>query len=402
MIALTGIYQVDPYLLQYRTCVKGFIEEAGKTGILFEDTIFYPEGGGQPSDRGTLVCDVRRTSHEVIYVEQRPGGIVHWIAGEITPVLGAEVLMTVDAELRRDHMQQHHGQHILSAVFERNYHWETVGFHLGSETSTIDLSVEDISPEVLQEVELEVNRIIMENIPVKTECFQREELSKDVIKKLPTDQREVRLVIIPGVDENACCGTHPRSTGEVGPCKILKTERIRGNVRLYFICGERTITWMGKTAAELQQLEKVIGASGIEAIGRLAKREAELKKLQKERKELLGFKYRYLAEELAPEAFSTGETKILLKYFPAGDMEMLRGIAAAWCNQPNKLAVLFGGTGPFEVVLARGQGVTTAMNTLATELWPILQGKGGGSAELVQGKAQELPLEQVKERLVGC
>ncbi|MEG6521448.1 alanyl-tRNA editing protein [Desulfotomaculum sp. 1211_IL3151] len=393
---MTGIYQVDPYLLQYRTCVKGFIEEEGKTGILFEETIFYPEGGGQPSDRGNLVCVARRTSHEVIYVEQRPEGIVHWIAGDIIPVVGAEVLMTVDAEMRRDHMQQHHGQHILSAVFERDYHWETVGFHLGSEISTIDLAVGDISPEVLQAVELEVNRIIMENIPVKTECFQREELSKDLIKKLPMDQREVRLVIISGIDENACCGTHPRSTGEVGPCKILKTERIRGNVRLYFICGARTITWMGKTLAELQQLEKVIGASGSEAIGRLAKREAELKKLQKERKELLGLKYRYMAEELAAEAFFTGETRILLKYFPQGDMDLLRGIAAAWCNQPKQVAVLLGGTGPFDVVLARGQEVTTAMNTLATELWPILKGKGGGNAELVQGKAEELPLEKVK------
>ncbi|GAB6180268.1 serine-tRNA(Ala) deacylase AlaX [Desulfotomaculum defluvii] len=398
---MSGIYQVDPYLLQYRTCVKGFIEEGGKTGILFEETIFYPEGGGQPSDRGTLVCESRRTSHEVLQVEQRLEGIVHWIAGEIKPVLGAEVLMTVDAELRRDHMQQHHGQHILSAVFERNYHWNTVGFHLGKETSTIDLSVEDIPTNVLLEVELEVNKIVMQNIPVQSEYKQREDLSQELIAKIPEDQKEVRLVIIPGIDENACCGTHPRFTSEVGPCKILKTEKIRGHIRVFFICGERTINWMWKIQDNLQQLEKVIGASGSEAIGRLEKRDLELKKLQKERKELLGLKYRYLAEELTQRAIFLNDLNILVHHFPEADMEMLRGIAACWCEQPDRVAVLMGETGPYSVVLARSQGVKTSMKSLVAELWPIIKGKGGGSADFVQGKAQELPLEQVKERVIS-
>ncbi|ABO50843.1 phage tail protein I [Desulforamulus reducens MI-1] len=399
---MTGIYQVDPYLLQYRTNVKGFIEDQDKTGILFEETIFYPEGGGQPSDRGTLVCDARRTSHEVLHVEQRPEGIVHWIAGSLKPTIGASVLLTVDAERRQDHMQQHHGQHILSAVFERNYGWDTVGFHLGPETSTIDLTVGDISQDVLQEVELEVNRIIMENIPVKTEYYKREDLGQELIKKLPSDQNEVRLVVIPGIDENACCGTHPQRTGEVGPCKILKIEKLRGNIRLSFICGERTIAWMRQTADTLHQLEKAIGASGNEALIRLEKREVELKKLQKERKELLSLKYRYLAKELATEAISSGETSILIQHFSEADMEMLRGVATSWCAQSGRVAVLMGGTGPFDVVMARGSGVATSMNSVAAELWPVLEGKGGGSAELVQGKAQKLPVEQLKEMVASA
>ncbi|PHJ39083.1 hypothetical protein P378_05780 [Desulforamulus profundi] len=123
--------------------------------------------------------------------------------------------MTVDAERRRDHMQQHHGQHILSAVFERNYGWDTVGFHLGEETCTIDLNVSYVPPEVVREVETEVNRVVMENLPVKIECCHRKDLAPEYLKKLPPDQEEVRLVIIPGIDENACCGTHPRFTGEM-------------------------------------------------------------------------------------------------------------------------------------------------------------------------------------------
>lgn len=396
---MQGIYQVDPYLLQYRTKITGSIEDNGRTGILFEETIFYPEGGGQPSDRGTLVCDIHRSSHEVLHVEQRPEGIVHWIAGTVQPFIGAGVLLTVDAERRRDHMQQHHGQHILSAVFERNYGWDTVGFHLGEETCTIDLNVSDVPPEVVREVETEVNRVVMKNLPVKIEYCHRKDLAPEYLKKLPPDQEEVRLVIIQGIDENACCGTHPRFTGEVGPVKLLKTEKVRGNVRLHFICGERTIQWMCLTAETLHQLEQAAGASGSEAISRLEKREAELKKLQKERKELLSLKYRFIAGEQEDRAVRTGDLTLLVDHFAAADMEMLRGVAAAWCAKPGRVAVLTGGAGPFDVVLARSKGVTVPMNRLAADVWPLLKGKGGGSVDLVQGKAQELPLDEMKKMI---
>lgn len=396
---MQGIYQVDPYLFQYRTKVAGSIEEDGRTGILFEETIFYPEGGGQPSDRGTLVCDTRRSSHEVLHVEQRPQGIVHWIAGTVQPIIGASVLLTVDAERRRDHMQQHHGQHILSAVFERNYGWETVGFHLGEESCTIDLTVQDLPIEVLREVEAEVNRIVMENLPVKIEHYHRTELAPELLQKLPPDQEQVRLVVIPSVDENTCCGTHPRFTGEVGPVKLLRTEKVRGCVRLHFICGERTVHWMWQTAETLRQLEQAAGASGSEAISRLEKREAELKRLQKERKELLFLKYDFLAGQQEERAAKMGDTVVALEHFPEADMETLRGTAAAWCANPGRAAIFTGGSGPFDVVLARGAGVTVSMNQLASNLWPLLKGKGGGSADLVQGKAQELLPDAIKKTI---
>jgi len=394
---LQGIYQVDPYLLQYRSKVVGHVSDNGKVGVLIEDNIFYPEGGGQPSDRGTLVC--ARRSYEVVHVEQRPEGIVHWLAGTDAPSAGAGVFMRVDAERRRDHMQQHHGQHIISAVFEQKYGWETIGFHLGEETSTIDLHVKDLSGQVLQEVETEVNRIVMENLPVKVETYQRAALSPELLKRLPPGEEEVRLVIIPGIDENACCGTHPRYTGEVGPVKLLKTEKIRGQVRLHFICGERTVRWMWQTAESLRKLEQAVGASGSEAISRLEKREAALKKLQKERKELLNFKYQYLAEEQWQRALDVGGVLVLMKHFPEADMEMLRGLAAAWCAKPGRLAVLTGGNGPFDVVLARGEGVEIPVNRLAADLWPLCKGKGGGSPDFVQGKAQALPLKEIQKMI---
>lgn len=396
---MQGLYQIDPYLLQYRTRVSGSIEEKGRTGIIFEETIFYPEGGGQPSDRGTLVCDAKRTSYEVMHVEQRPEGIVHWIAGEMTPVIGNSVLMTVDPERRRDHMQQHHGQHILSAIFEREYGWDTVGFHMGDVTSTIDLAVGDVNPKILAEVEFTVNRVVMENIPVKTEVYRKEELNPQLLKKLPPEEEEVRLVIIPGIDENACCGTHPRRTGEVGPVKLLKTEKVRGQVRLSFICGERAVQWMQQTADTLQRLEKAIGASGEEALICLDKREVELKKLQKERKELLPLKFKSLAGEMAQQAVAVGPCQLLLRHLPKADMELLRGLAGAYCSETGRLAVLLGGSAsPYDVLICRsGQGVSVAANQISTELWPLLEGKGGGSKDLVQGKAQQFSLDQVRE-----
>lgn len=389
------IYKQDPYLLQYRSQVIGCICENGKNGILTADTIFYPEGGGQPADRGTLVC--ARRSYEVIHVEERAEGIVHWLAGTDRPKIGDSILMTVDAERRRDHMQQHHGQHILSAVLENNYGWETVGFHLGEATSTIDLNTNEIPAEILQQVEEEVNGIVMANLPVKVEVYRREELPEAMIKKLPQGQEEVRLVIIPDIDENPCCGTHPRRTGEVGPVKILKTDKVRGNVRLHFICGSRTIQWMWQTAATLNSLEQAIGASGQEALSRLAKRERELKILQKERKELLPLKYSYEAQKLEGNAAMVGKSTVVVQHFKEADMSMLRGIAAAWCEKPERLAVLAGGQAPnYELVMARGQAVPLDLNKLAKQIWPLLQGKGGGTPQLVQGKATVLPLAELR------
>ncbi|AEF94566.1 Threonyl/alanyl tRNA synthetase SAD [Desulfotomaculum nigrificans CO-1-SRB] len=390
---MPGIYD-DPYIFQFRSNVIGSIKENGKMGVLLENTIFYPEGGGQPSDRGTMVS--ARRCYEVVHVEQRPEGIVHWLAGTSVPENGASVLMSIDADRRQDHMQQHHGQHIISAIFEQKYGWDTVGFHLGEETSTIDLTTDKIPLHVLQEVEEEANRVVMENLPVKIETYDREQLNPALLKKVPPDQEKVRLVTISGIDENACCGTHPRATGEVGPVKLLKTEKVRGNTRLHFICGLRTIRWIRQTAETLRSIEDAVGAVGSEAITRINNREAELKKLQKERKELLTFKYRHLADQLKEQALFIGDTYLIsVQHFPDGDMELIRGVAAIWCEQPQRVAVLTAGTGPFDVVMARGAEVAPAMNQLAAQVWPILKGKGGGSADLVQGKAQELPAEQL-------
>ncbi len=395
---MRGIYLQDPYLLQYRSLVTGSVSENGRNGIFLEKTIFYPEGGGQPADNGTLVC--ARRSYEVLHVEERADGIVHWLAGIEVPKIGSTVFMTVDEARRRDHMQQHHGQHILSAILEQKYGWQTIGFHLGEETATIDLTTREIAPELLLEVEEEVNHIVMENLPVKVENYRREELPESLLQKIPGDEEEIRLIIIPGIDENACCGTHPQNTGEVGPVKIVKTEKVRGNLRLHFICGARTIRWMGQTAITLRNLEQAIGATGGEALSRLEKREAELKKLQKERKELLFLKYRWQAEQQESCAAMLGDVSVLVQHFAEADMELLRGIAAAWCEKPGRLAVLAGGGGPsYDIVMARGQAVPVAVNTLSGDIWPLLKGKGGGSPDIVQGKASELPLNEVKKRL---
>ncbi|GAB6157953.1 DHHA1 domain-containing protein [Desulfotomaculum varum] len=392
---MSKLYQVDPYLLQYRSEISGHMEKNGRVGVLIKDNIFYPAGGGQPADRGTLVC--ARHSYEVVDVEQTPEGIVHWLAGADAPAVGAGIFMRVDAERRLDHMQQHHGQHIISAVFERQYGWATAGFHLGEQTSTIDLTVSELSDQILQQVEAEANQIVMENLPVQVKTYRRTDLSPELLHKLPPGEQEVRLVIIPGLDENPCCGTHPRYTGETGPIKLLKTEKVRGQVRLHFICGTRTVGWMWQTYVLQRRLEQAIGAAGQEAVSRLAKREAELKKLQKERKELLQYKYHFLAEAQVPQALHAGGVLVLLQHLPEADTDMLRGLAAAWCSKPGRLAVLAGGCGPYDLLLARGAGVACPVNRLAEGLWPLCQGKGGGSAEVVQGKAQILPLPEIKQ-----
>ncbi|MDO7788466.1 alanyl-tRNA editing protein [Desulforamulus aquiferis] len=397
MYFLRGLYQDDPYLLQFRSKVTGSIAEEEKTGILIENTVFYPEGGGQPSDQGNLVC--ARRSYEVLHVEERNGQIIHWIAGTAMPSLGTEVLMTVDAERRRDHMQQHHGQHIISAIFEQQYGFETIGFHLGQETCTIDLKTSNLSPELLKEAEIEANNIVMENLPVKTEYYRRDQLAPELMAKLPSEQTEVRLVIIPGIDENACCGTHPRYTGEVGPIKLLKTEKVRTHVRLHFICGLRAVIWMQGTANLLKDLEDAVGAAGSEAVTRINKREQEIKQFQRERKELLKFKYQAIAGELRNKAQRINDVTLIIQHIDDADMDMLRGLACS-LNLENQVTILAGGQGPFNVVFACGQSTPVPASKLAEHIWPLLKGKGGGSSGFVQGAAQELPLDRLTEEVI--
>ncbi len=248
----------------FRKTAAGVIlaaEADAKTGggrIALDGTVFYPEGGGQPADRGTLTLADGTVLH-VTDVHETNGIIWHTVdALPETAQPGAVVTGTIDWEWRFDKMQQHTGEHILSGILHQMFGAENVGFHIGSDAVRMDTSV-PISAEGLREAELAANRIIWENVPVLITYPTPEELAALTYRSKKEIAGQVRIVTIPGADVCACCGTHTAATGQVGQIKILTSENYKGGVRLSVVCGGRAL----REAQAMRSRQADIGATGL-------------------------------------------------------------------------------------------------------------------------------------------
>jgi alanyl-tRNA synthetase len=236
------LYQTDAYLSRFDANVAAARMHAGKIALVLDRTAFYPEGGGQPSDRGTIG---RAQVEEVVEVD---GEVLHLLAPGEPPAPGTRVACQVDWARRFDHMQQHHGQHLLSAVFERLHGASTVSFHLGAETCTIDLEVPPsrLPAEALIAAEAAANQLVWRDLAVEARERSPEEvaalpLRKDAVKG-------ARIVVVSGErdgkaeveDASPCGGTHPLRTGEVGAVAVGRAQKWGAGTRVEFVCGARS------------------------------------------------------------------------------------------------------------------------------------------------------------------
>ena len=218
-------------------------EPDAKTGggrIVLDGTVFYPEGGGQPADVGVLA---RTDGSAVSVLDVHEQGGVIWHTVDQLPawaVPGTAVTARINWQWRFDKMQQHTGEHILSGILHQMFGAENVGFHIGSEAVRMDTSV-PISAEGLHAAELAANRIVWQDVPVLITYPTRDELAALTYRSKKEIEGQVRIVTIPGADVCACCGTHTRTTGQVGQIKILSAENYKGGVRLSVVCGERAL-----------------------------------------------------------------------------------------------------------------------------------------------------------------
>jgi len=223
------LYYTDSYLKSFNARITEMVETGNGFRVILDETAFYPESGGQPPDKGTLngvpVENVQ---------EDEAGNVVHLVSKKLNETL---VKGEIDFECRFDHMQHHTGQHILSGAFHRLYRLKTVGFHMGPDTCTIDLDTSAINSEHLSTVVRQANAVVWENRVVRIGFYDTMETDKIGLRK-PTKRRgEIRVVEIEDFDRSACGGTHVGRTGEVGMIFVPKTERMKGNVRVHFVCG---------------------------------------------------------------------------------------------------------------------------------------------------------------------
>ncbi|MFL5271666.1 MAG: alanyl-tRNA editing protein, partial [Anaeromyxobacteraceae bacterium] len=234
------LYLDDPYLARFEAEVTGERRVGDRAGVTLSRTAFYPEGGGQPADRGTL------GGAEVVDVQEVDGEVVHLVAGAAPT---GRVEGVLHWRRRFDHMQQHHGQHLLSAAFEAALGARTVSFHLGDEACTIDLDAPPsrLGAAALEEVERRANETVWRDLPVVARDLAPDELARIALRKEPT--KGSRVVLVEGVDASPCGGTHPRRTGEVGAIALLRAAKWGQGSRVEFACGGRVLRLL-RTSSE--------------------------------------------------------------------------------------------------------------------------------------------------------
>jgi alanyl-tRNA synthetase len=390
------LYYQDAYIKTFKAkVVKQAQDSAGNWYVCLDRTAFYPTGGGQPHDIGTLA------NQHVINVEEIDGEIRHYLS---TPFQDTkkEIAGTIDWERRFDHMQQHAGQHLLSAAFDQLFEYRTVGFHLGAEILTIDLETEVLTVHQVQKAEEMANQIIIENRPIEVKWVTEEELTQYPLRKETKVKDDIRLVIIPEFDYNGCGGTHPNATGEVSSVKVLDWERQKKKVRVQFVCGKRVTKQFQQKQQVLLELTKILNAPEKEmeqAVLRLLESNKTLEKTLEQAQENL---LQYEAKELLARS-NVDDRKLVRVVFQNRTIQELQKLARIITTEDETAMVYFVSQNEnrLQVVCARGTSGTGSMKKVVSAALPLINGKGGGNDAFAQGGGDALMSgEQMLQHLV--
>ncbi len=373
------LYYNDGYLREFRARVTR--SEDGGRRVYLDRTAFYPSSGGQPFDLGTL------GGIRVVEVADEVERIAHLLEA---PLPAGEVEGAIDWPRRYDHMQQHTGQHLLSAVFEELYQIRTLSFHMGAQTSTIDLSAAAIDPSQVEQVEQRCAEIVAEAHPV-TISYEDAGAAAGLRKE---SQRSgtLRIVSIEGVDRSACGGTHVRSTAELGPILIRKIEKIRGNLRVEFVCGLRALRQARADYRALSAIARTLSAPLERAPELVASQSEHLKHLEKTAHRL-GIE---LATREGRELHASGQRRVTQR----GPIdEAMRARAQAFVAGGGAVFLAVSDDPP-AVLLAVSPDAGVNAGERVKAAVTAVGGRGGGNPGMAQGSAPSAEaLKQVLEQL---
>jgi alanyl-tRNA synthetase len=372
-------YERDPYLRAIETEVVDVGVEDGKPFAVLADTVLYPEGGGQPADRGTL-GDI-----PIVDVQKHAGVIRHYLGRPGRP---GRVTVRLDWARRFDHMQQHTAQHLLTAVANDAFGWPTTAFHLGELVSEIELDVAGLAAAEIEALEETVAEHVRAARPVTSRRVAPDALATLGVRTrgLPADHRgDVRLVEIAGVDLNTCGGTHVRSTAEIEALALIGSETMRGGTRLFFVAGGRLRRRMAAHEARNARLRSLLGSPDGElaaAVEHRLERERELERQVRALDE-------DLSEALA-DRLASSPAPVVSGDFEGRDAAFLQRVARRLSGS-QKVALLTAGSGEkgFFAVVA-GESIRLDVQAVGRKVAAILGGRGGGSGRLFQGKATTL------------
>ena len=371
------LYYQDATISEFQATVVKTGSDEDSNYIVLDNTAFYPTGGGQPHDTG-WIADI-----EIIDVEKVDDEIRHYTTADVSNISG-EISAKLNWTRRFDHMQQHTGQHILTAAFVELFDFATTSFHLGTELVTIDLNVTDVTDAQLAAAEQRANEIILENRPVETKWVTKDELAHYNLRKDVKVDEDIRLVIIPDFDYNGCGGTHPTSTGQVGLVKILATEKMKQQIRVHFVCGQRVLDQLAMRKNVLSDVARQLSAPEEQAADAMRKFATAAKQTEKSLKEAQDALLQFEAKELASEA-------VAARTFENRSIQDLQKLARFITEHNQQAIALLVATNDdkLQFVAARGKAQTTSMKTISTAALPLINGKGGGNDALVQGGGEK-------------
>ena len=376
------LYYQDSHLIEFEALVTDKTDRvSGWTAVTLDRTAFYPTGGGQPSDTGTL-----NGERVLECIDDEENGVLHVIQGR-APEVGAPVRGRIDWPRRLDHIQQHTGQHILSQAFVSLFNAPTRGFRVLHDVCEIDLELTNPTNELIERAVELANNVIWEDREITIKSATAEEAAQLPLRRDPTRAGELRLIEIEGFDLTPCGGTHAYRTGEVGMIAVRTWERAKGLTRIEFAAGTRALADY-RRANKTSRAVAALFSSGRDDAAKLAARMVdENKELRHRVRALEAIAATVEAEELYQKTQpGSDDLRIIAQVLDGRDPESLKHLAVALISHPKTIALL--GSNDKEtarLVFARSEDAPGDMNALMREACEMLDGRGGGKPDLAQG-----------------
>jgi alanyl-tRNA synthetase len=385
------LYYDQPDLLEFDSVVEevsAVSAEASRPAVVLRESAFYPTSGGQVHDTGWITLGENDRLRVVEIADTEDGRVVHYLEAPVKlPTAGSAAHGSIDAERRRDHMQQHSGQHVLSAAFVELYQMPTVSFHMGDDYCSIDLATGSISAAQVVGAEKRANEITFENRPVRIRYVSRAEAETLGLRKLPPAERdELRLIEIADFDLSACGGTHVNGTGQIGSILLRKTEKTRQGMRVEFVCGGRAVRTARRDYATLTEAAALFSAHMADVPEMIRKTFDDVKLVRRQKDDAL----EQLAEAMAAAALKDAReakgSRIVVRCFSDRDTGFAKLFAqkATRAGMP-AVALVASTIDPPGLVFAQSPGGNADMGALLKQVLTAVGGRGGGSRDFAQG-----------------
>ena len=409
------LYYGSSEILEFDSVVEDVAPLSSKQSrpaVILRETAFYPTSGGQVHDTGWLTLGGVDRGEDRLRVAEvadaEDGGIVHYLeAPARLPLAGAAVHGSIDRERRRDHMQQHTGQHVLSAAFIELYQMPTVSFHMGEDYCSIDLAAPSVSSEQIDAAEKRANQIVFENRPVRIRYVSRAEAERLGLRKLPPAERnELRLVEVADFDVSACGGTHVGSSGQIGSILLRKSERVRQGTRVEFVCGGRAVRMARRDYNALSEAAALFSSQLWDVPDQIRKNVEESKLVRKQKEDALDQLAELMALSALHDQAETNGRKIVVRTFSDRDI----GFAKLFAQKVTRagtpaIALVASRVDPPGLVFAQTSGGATGdMGALLKQVLSSVGGRGGGSRDFAQGGVPAGPkinVEQLLQQAAG-